>query len=98
MDNSNNIFDKHITHVVFISLLNRLHKVNVTELDDGKSEHALISCLCAILTANVQSVFFSRNQAKIMRRDVSHYMELELDKGALLISVPAALCVRVHKP
>ena len=29
--------DRLITHSVFTLLFNRLHKVNVTELDDGKS-------------------------------------------------------------
>ena len=69
MDNSNDVIDKLITHLVFILLFNRLHKVNVTELDDGRSgtRKILIACFYAILSRLLAVCFFSRNQATIMK-------------------------------
>ena len=60
MDNSNDVFDKLITHMVLILLFNRLHKVNVTELDDGKSDmrKTLIGYFWTILS-RLQTVCFS---------------------------------------
>lgn len=60
MDNSNDVIDKLITHLVFILLFNRLHKVNVTELDDGRSgtSKILIACFYAILSRLLAVCFF----------------------------------------
>lgn len=45
-----------MTHLVFMLLFNRLHKVNVTELDDGKSGMRNDEvCLRAILSNVITS-------------------------------------------